>query len=229
MQHTDIGADGGTRQGPAPGGAKDTAKAAADQAGEQARNVAGTAGEGARDVAQTAKEQASQVVTQAKEQGRDLADQARTQVREQAEGQTQQIATKLRDIGDELFALVDGRPDQASNLRGYADQAAGKLSEIADRIESGGLDGALNEIKSFARRRPGGFLLGAAVAGFGIGRLVRNAAGSGGDGTGTRPQVAPGLATPQTTGLTTGAPPLVQGPAVSRGDLSTTELPTGIV
>lgn len=235
MQHTDIGADGGFGQERQPDGATETARAAANEAGEQARAVAGTAAEGARDVAQTAKEQAAQVATQAKEHGRDLAHEARLQVRQQAESQTHQIAGKLREFADEVFALVDGRPEEAPNVRGYADQAAGKVAELARRVERRGFDGALDDVKSFARRRPGAFLLGAAVAGFGVGRLVRNAPGSdattGSDQMTTpHPEPVSGMATPQTTGLTPGgAPPLVEGPAVSRGDLPTTELPTGAV
>lgn len=244
MEHTDIGArnaptlpddlaaDGGS--GPTAS-ATDTARETADEAREQAKNVAGTAVEGAHDVAQVAKHQAAQVGTEVKEQGKDLAHEARSQLRDQAQSQTGQIAGKLREIGDEIRALADGRPEQATNVRSYAEQAAGKISDLAGHVESRGFDGVIDDVKSFARRRPGAFLAGTAVAGFAVGRLFRNTSGSSqpSEMTSTRSAstsyVAPSMATPQTTGLTVGPPPTVEGPAQSRGDLPTTELPTGLV
>jgi hypothetical protein len=219
----DVGADGGFR--PTGGGMADTANETAGHAGEQAKQVASTATEGAKDVVQTAKDQAAEVGTEIKEQGKDIVNQARSQLRGQADDQTQQIAGKLRELGDEFRALIDGRPEEAQNVRGYADQAAGKLSEFAGRLESRGFDGVVDDVKSFARRRPGAFLAGAAVAGMAVGRLLRNSSGSGAaaDMT-TQAWTPPPVATTPTTQRTG----LVAGPAVYRGDL-TTELPTGAV
>jgi hypothetical protein len=213
MEHTDIGA----RNVPNPPGDVGT--------GEQTRQVAGMAAEGAKDVVQTAKDQAAEVGTEIKEQGRDVVNQARSQLRGQADDQTQQIAGKLRELGDEMRALVDGRPEQAQNVRGYADQAAGKLSELAGRLESRGFDGVVDDVKSFARRRPGAFLAGAAVAGMAVGRLLRNSSGSNDDAyTTTRASTPPPVATTPTMQQTG----LVAGPAVYRGGV-TTQLPTGAV
>lgn len=221
----DVGAGGGTGSS---GGAADTARQAASETSQQARNVAESAADGARDVAQTAKEQAAEVAMQAKEEGRNLVEEARSQLRQQAQSQTRQIAGKLREISDEMRALAEGRPEQATRVRSYAEDAASKVSELAQRVDSSGFDGIVEDVKSFARRRPAVFLASAALAGFGIGRLVRNANGAAQTSTAT-PQMSGTMATPQTTGLTPGAQPAVEGPAVSRGDLSTTELPTGLV
>jgi hypothetical protein len=54
---------------------------------------------------------------------------------------------------------------------------------VAERLESGGLEGALSDLQGFARRRPGVFLLGAAAAGFAVARLVRGAQAANGDGS----------------------------------------------
>jgi hypothetical protein len=51
----------------------------------------------------------------------------------------------------------------------------------AERLESGGLEGVLRDVSSYARRRPGMFLLSAAGVGFLAGRLTR-AARAGSDG-----------------------------------------------
>jgi hypothetical protein len=45
---------------------------------------------------------------------------------------------------------------------------------VADRFEQRGIDGVLTDVKHFARRHPAQFVLGAAAAGFVVGRLVRN-------------------------------------------------------
>jgi ElaB/YqjD/DUF883 family membrane-anchored ribosome-binding protein len=218
MAHTDIGA----RNAPnLPG----DVGAGERRVGEQATQVADTATEGAKDVVHTAMDQAAEVGTEIKEQGRDVVNQARSQLRGHADDQTQQIAGKLRELGDEMRALVDGRPEQAQNVRDYADQAAGKLSDLARRLESRGFDGVVDDVKSFARRRPGAFLAGAAVAGMAVGRLLRNSSGSdaGADTTAWAPTPPPVATTPTTqhTGL-------VAGPAVYRSGV-TTELPTGAV
>ena len=52
-------------------------------------------------------------------------------------------------------------------------------AQVADEIELRGVDGLVDEVSAFARRNPTAFMVGAAVAGFGIGRILRaSAAGS---------------------------------------------------
>ena len=45
------------------------------------------------------------------------------------------------------------------------------------RLDQGGVDAVMADARSFARRRPGAFLLGAVTVGFLTGRLVRNLSG----------------------------------------------------
>ncbi|MEO7836696.1 MAG: hypothetical protein ABIS21_03515 [Acidimicrobiales bacterium] len=40
-------------------------------------------------------------------------------------------------------------------------------------MQAGEFEALVGELRSFARQRPAAFLLGAAVAGFGVGRIVR--------------------------------------------------------
>ena len=54
-------------------------------------------------------------------------------------------------------------------------QLADTASRAADKLESGGVDVALADLKGFARRRPGLFLMGAVAAGFATGRLLKAA------------------------------------------------------
>jgi hypothetical protein len=53
-------------------------------------------------------------------------------------------------------------------------EGAQAANRFASRLDEGGIERAVADVRSWARRNPGGFLLGAAVAGFVAGRLARN-------------------------------------------------------
>lgn len=164
--------------------AQDVASEAADQAqevastaAEEGRRVARAAGRDAREVTDTAREQVGEVTSEAMEQGRGLLEEARDQLQEQADTQVERLAETLRRLGGEAAALADGSPGRAGAMPAYVRDVANRLEGLADEIDSRGVQGVLEELQRFARRRPGAFLVGAAIAGFGVGRLVR--AGSG--------------------------------------------------
>jgi hypothetical protein len=54
-------------------------------------------------------------------------------------------------------------------------QLADTATRAADKLETGGVDATLADLKRFARRRPGLFLMGAMGAGFAVGRLLKAA------------------------------------------------------
>ena len=150
---------------------KQTASAAAEAAGQ----TASTAAEGAKQVASEAAQQVTDVTRQATDQARELVGQAQSQLHEQATTQTERAAGGLADFGRQLRALGDGQADQAGIAGDAARQLAGKVEEIADRIQERGFDGVVDDLRTFARRRPGAFLLSAAATGFVVGRLGRGA------------------------------------------------------
>jgi hypothetical protein len=78
-------------------------------------------------------------------------------------------------LSGDFQALLEGRRDEAGSLPDYAEQLARQLQRGADRIDELGLKGVLDEVQRFARRRPGAFLAGAAVAGFVVSRFGRSA------------------------------------------------------
>lgn len=162
---------------------------------EQGQHVASEASDQARQVAGTAREQAAQITQEVTMHGRDLYDETRQQLQEQAETQTQTLAQALHRWGDEAQALVDGRPEEAGTMAEYAQQWSDKLHDVGSAIETRGVDGLLEEVQDLARRRPGAFLLGAALIGFGGGRLIRSASdssdGSAGSGGGPRGELEP--------------------------------------
>jgi hypothetical protein len=165
-----------------------TSQVARDEAGE----VGSSAAQAGRQVADTTKEQAGQVADQVRREARDLLHEARDQVTEQAKGGQQKATESLRALADELHEMAGGEHrGPASDLAAQAADRVGGIAEWLDRREPGDLIG---EVRGLARRRPGAFLLGAAVAGIVAGRLTRgvvdasrdtSGGSSGGTGTGT--------------------------------------------
>jgi len=154
--------------GGAPGGSGTTTEVAKEQAGNVGQSAAGAVA----DVAQTTKEQGREVVAEAGRQARDLAHEARTQVREQAVTQRDRAVSGLRALGDELEQMARGG-QQSGTASEIARQAAGRTREIARFLESREPGELLEEVRAYARRRPGTFLVGAAIAGVLAGRLTK--------------------------------------------------------
>jgi hypothetical protein len=124
------------------------------------------------DVAQTAADKAKDVAQETTRQARDLLGEARDQMHNQAGQQQQNLVSNLRSVGDELGTMASAG-DQggiAHDLAGRAGDHAHELAEWLDGRQPGAL---LDELRAFARRRPGTFLLGAATAGVLAGRLTR--------------------------------------------------------
>jgi hypothetical protein len=85
----------------------------------------------------------------------------------------------MRRIGDGINALAEGRPEDAGPVAGYARDAAARVGDMAQRLESRGYDGMVQDVSAFARRRPGVFLAGAGLLGFAVGRVIRSGGASG--------------------------------------------------
>lgn len=149
-----------------------------DQAKNEANRLQEHAQGEARDVADTAKGEAQRVVGEARRQATSLVEDARQHALRQADDQTNRLSEALHEWSQQADALLDGRPDDAGTLGGWAQEASSQLERLADRVDELGFRGIVDEVQQFARRRPGAFLLGAAVAGFGVARLGRGAQGA---------------------------------------------------
>jgi hypothetical protein len=192
---TAAGGEPGVQQraGEVAGAAKEQAGQVASTASEQAAQVASTAKEQATQVVSAAGEQAKAVAADAKDQARQLVDNSRQQLRSQAGEQTQKAATSLRDLGDQLQRMVSGEGPAEGPAADIARQAAQTVQRFADNLENRRPEELLEDVKRFARQRPGLFVLGALGAGFVAGRVLRtvdtsaiadaakSAAGIGGD------------------------------------------------
>jgi uncharacterized protein YjbJ (UPF0337 family) len=148
---------------------------------ETARDEAGqlkeTSTEATRQVAGTVKEKASDVTADAREQTRRLAGQTRDELVGQASQQKDRAADGLRSVGDELRGMAEhGQSGLGAQL---ARQGAGFADQAADFLQQHEPGDLLEEVRGFARRKPGTFLLVAAAAGVVAGRLTRALAAGG--------------------------------------------------
>ena len=155
-------------------GTESTPRRAADAASSAAGDAASTAGDEAKRAAAEAKDQARSVVGEAKEQVSGLVQQARDELRTQSADRSRQAAGGLRTLSAQLQALTEGRPGDAGPLAGYVTDARRQVASFASRLEDRGIEGVVDDVSRFARRRPGVFLLAAAGAGFVVGRFVRS-------------------------------------------------------
>lgn len=153
-------------------------------------------------VAGVASDEAQNVATEAKAQARGLLDDARTQVDQQSRTQLGNLKDLLAKIGDDLEQMAQGSEG------GFAADATRAVSERARGLSTH-LDGReptdlLDEVRDFARRRPGTFLVGALAAGVVAGRFARGAKqGTSGSGTSTSGQgYAPAPTSPYASGVT---------------------------
>ena len=157
------------------GAAQEAAAETASTAKDEAAQTARAATSAAADVAGTAKEQVGQVAGEAVDQVRQLAGQARGQLVEQADGATQRLGDTLRTLSGEVRDLSEGRSDGSGTVAGLAAQLADTGERLADHVSRQGPAGLVQDLRSFATRRPGAFLLGALAAGVVTGRLVKGA------------------------------------------------------
>ncbi|MEV5966572.1 hypothetical protein AB0L70_32690 [Kribbella sp. NPDC051952] len=162
---------------------------------ETARDEAGqlkeTSAEAARQVAGTVKNKASDVTSDAREQTRRLVGQTRDELVGQASQQKDRAANGLRSVGDELRGMAEhGQSGLGAQL---ARQGADFTDQAADFLQKHEPGDLLDEVRGFARRKPGTFLLVAVAAGVVAGRLTRALAAGGTDSTGTPTSTGNGL------------------------------------
>jgi len=197
------------------GTAREEAARTAQTAQQELTHVASRAQSAVGDVVGTTREQVATVAADARDQVRDLTDQVRGQLSEQAGRGAAQAAQAVQVVAEELRQMA-----AHSNAHGAASQAAHALSERAEMV-AGYLQGRdpvvlVSDLRGAAARRPGSFLLGAALAGVLTGRLVKGTTAAAGH-PGTRPAAVippvPAAAlsrgwtpTPAATGPTSAAP-----------------------
>jgi hypothetical protein len=149
------------------------AQEAKDVALDEAKNVGQTAAQAGSQVASTATDQAKEVVHETQRQAKDLLEQGRVQLKDQAVTQQQKAAQGLTSLAQELRGLADGSSAGAPGpARDLLQQASSTVENFANKLQNREPGELLDEVRNFARRKPGMFLLGAAAAGVLAGRLT---------------------------------------------------------
>ena len=174
-------------------------------------NTAGTgnpdlkqeAGAAGHRVADTAKQEARSVASEAKFQVRKLADRVGGEVRSQASTQQHRAAGGIRDVGSQ-FSEMAATTTSSGVARDLVETVGARADSVASWLDQREPQDLVEEVKRFARRRPGVFLAVAAGVGVVIGRLTRSLAtpSDSSDRTGaTTPRLTAGT-DPYATGLT---------------------------
>jgi len=159
--------DSGGDSGGKAGDIKASAKQQATQVGSKATDAAGaTVG--------TAKEQIGNVAQEAAGQAKHLWSQASSDITDQATQQTQRLTSNIRQLAEHLTGMADNG-ESGSPAQSLVREAGQRAHGVADYLDGRAPGDFLTDIQQFGRRRPGAFLVGAAVAGFLTGRLVKAA------------------------------------------------------
>lgn len=178
---------------------------------DRAQDAAGTAADEGKHLAGTARQEAQHVASEAATQARSVLDDARAQLSTQSVEQKDRLAGTLRTLGEDLDSMAGrGTPGLASDL---ARQASAHVSTLGEHLADREPTELLDDVRRFARQRPGTFLLGALAAGVVVGRLARG--------------TADGIAAAQAAGPATPATPSTPPPAATTTVPPTDPAPTG--
>jgi hypothetical protein len=150
--------------------------------------------------------QGSQVTEQARQQGQQLAQQARQQAGDLANRGTEQIKGQLANqkhmASQRMVPVQSALRETAQQLRrqgqgsvgDYAERAADQVERFSTYLRETEVDEIMDEVRGFARRRPGLFLGSAAAIGFFATRFLKSSSEQQrapvGDGFSTTPPTA---------------------------------------
>jgi hypothetical protein len=154
---------GGSRMSSAKDTARGEAGALKDTAVDAGRNVAGTA-----------REQAANVTAEARGQAKNLLGTVSEEVRNQGRTQQSRLAEAVHSVSKELGSM-GAKSEESGPVSDLAQQASRKTGEVAHWLENKEPSDLLEDVRSFARRRPAMFLGICALAGIVAGRLGRSA------------------------------------------------------
>lgn len=162
-----------------PGSQHSAGNGVTGAAREEAGQLKETSADAARQVAGTVKEKASDVTSDVRQQTQRLAGQTRDQLVDQASQQKERATQSLRSVGEELRGMAEhGGSGLGTQLAQHGAKFTDQAADFLQQHEPGDL---LDEVRGYARRKPGTFLLVAVAAGVVAGRLTRALAAGGTD------------------------------------------------
>jgi len=141
---------------------------------DEAAEVARTAAQGGGQVAGVVGEQANRVAAETAQQARNLFEEGKGQLAGQAKEGQRKAADGLHALADQLHDMSE-KSDGNGMVPEVARQASERTRAVASWLSEREPGDLLTEVRTFARRKPGLFLAGAALAGVVVGRLTRGA------------------------------------------------------
>src|SRR5829696_8892731 len=145
-----------------------------DVAMGEAGTVKDTAVGAGKNVASTARDEAANVVSTAGTQAKNLWGTVTDEVRSQGRTQQSRLAEAVHSVAQELGSM-GAKSEQSGPVADLAQQASRRAGEVGHWLENREPTEVLDDVRSFARRRPAMFLGMCALAGVVVGRLGRGA------------------------------------------------------
>jgi hypothetical protein len=134
------------------------------------------------------------------DQFKSLASNAQDELTSQASTQQQRLAEQSRTVTDDLRRISRGERPESQMVTQAVSSIADRAESLTRQLETKEPMDLLDDVRRFASRRPGTFLLLAAGAGLLAGRLTRGMRDASSDdnsqSTGTREHVSPAQTTP---------------------------------
>ena len=143
--------------------------------------TASAAADESKHVGHVAGQEIGNVADEAMSQARTLAEEAKGQLTDHSRVQRDRLVETMRTFSGDLDSMARGESPSSGLAADLVRQAAERTRQVCGRLEGREPSEILDDVRSFARRRPGTFLLGALAAGIVAGRMARGAKdGSGG-------------------------------------------------
>jgi len=129
-----------------------------------------------------AKETAAAAMDMASETGRSMKDSVQAQASEAMDGMREAAGERAEAARDSLVGAADRLAEtlhaEAKSTEGVAQRVLGGLADgvstVSDGMRGRSLGDLLADAQGYARRNPGTFAVGAAVAGFALARFLRS-------------------------------------------------------
>ena len=116
------------------------------------------------------------MVAETGRQARQLYGQVRSEVTDQARVQQKRVADGLFSVANEAARIAD-QGGESGPVTQVVRDASDRMMQAGQWLEAREPGHVLDEVKTYARRHPGVFLLAAAVLGVMAGRMAKNAIG----------------------------------------------------
>lgn len=207
-----------------------SSSATTEMARDEVAGVGRSVKQAGSEVAGAATGQVREVAEEAGRQARDLLDEAREQIRDQARSGQQKAAGGLTAIAKQLdgMAEIADKFGEAGITSELVRQVSERMNRVGCWLEQREPENVLDELRNWARRRPGAFLLGAAVAGVVAGRMTGGVVAAQSTSRAEQSRPDPRPAVPVTTPPAPPLPGQVPSPDALREPPPVTTPPRGV-